>query len=179
MDLSRVYTDEERAETDAKIEALKKEWAQHPLATVVPDRPDDATTRILRAWLAFLETLYQHGVNAEYIINNVEVARVFAVDLDTFKKLLNPLGMRGTHYTSQDRLVFVGKAKMLAENLLLAHETQVMHQRPSVFATKPMHEKAWDIPSKGYISGSVQEQFSHGYNTYHDAKMRGEIVDET
>ncbi len=130
-----------------KLDDLEKKQVSGDMVPLTAyNRPDDATTRILRAWLGFLETLYQHGVKAEHTINNVEIARLFALDLDTFRKLLNPLGLRGTHYTPQDRQIFASKVKMSAETLLLAHETEAMHMQPyhSVFATQPMHEKPWD-----------------------------------
>lgn len=177
------YDDTKIAELKERARMLREELEAEkkavPLATVVSGRPNDATTRILRAWLAFIETLYQHGMNAEYTINNVELAHVFTLNIDTFRKLLNPLGMRNVGYSLQGRESFVNAAKALPEKLLLAHETSLQNggRHYDVYA----HVTPIDYPktntSRGYVTTNTIKEYSHGYNTTHDNAYRAE--DET
>lgn len=146
------------------------------------DRPSDSTTKILKAWIAFIDVLYQEGATCELSINNVEIARAFALDADTFRKLLNPQGNRHLiSFASGDRLTFASSVKALPERLLLARETHLINngRHHSVFDTVPSSEPLWSIPSTSYITDATEKQFSHGYNTAHDNRMRGETVDET
>lgn len=152
----------------------------HTLSITAPGRPDDSTTRVLRAFIAFLTVLEQEGAKVEHQINSTEVASIFSLPTDFYRKVLNPLGMlkSGLTYNTGDRASLIASAKAIYERMLLKHETDIMHigqpQYGQIGHVKPSGPELWANPSKGYMGGNDEQPFSGGYNTAEHNAMRGE-----